>query len=154
MAAVAALARVIWTEHFVPLIGQAQVDYMLAHLQSAAAIAEQIEDGAEYWLLQVDEANAGYFALIPDAATGSAMLSKFYLRAEQRGKGLGRRMMQFVESRCRALELHELWLTVNRGNAAPIAIYAHLGFGVTGTQVKEIGGGFVMDDYRMSRKLC
>jgi GNAT superfamily N-acetyltransferase len=154
VAAVAGLARVIWNEHFVPLIGQAQVDYMLAQLQSAVAIAQQVEDGTEYWLMQVDGADTGYVALTPDAATGSAMLSKFYIRAQARGKGLGRSMMAFVESRCRELELHELWLTVNRGNAGPIAIYAHLGFAISGTQVKDIGQGFIMDDYRMSKKLC
>ena len=34
---VAALARVIWNQHYVPIIGQAQTDYMLAKFQSASA---------------------------------------------------------------------------------------------------------------------
>ena len=149
--AVAALAREIWNQHFVPIIGQAQVDYMLQTIQSVEAITEQMEKGYEYWLLHVDDEDAGYFALIPDAAAGSAMLSKFYLLESRRGCGHGTAMLAFIEKRCRELGMRDLWLTVNRHNAEPIAVYKHMGFKVTGTIVKDIGEGFVMDDYRMAK---
>ena len=42
IAAVAELARETWMQHYVPLIGAAQVEYMLARFQSAEAIARQI----------------------------------------------------------------------------------------------------------------
>ena len=42
IAAVAALARETWTRHYVPIIGVAQVEYMLEKFQSEEAIARQI----------------------------------------------------------------------------------------------------------------
>jgi hypothetical protein len=41
---VARLAREIWYEYYVTLIGRAQVDYMVARFQSAEAVAGQIRD--------------------------------------------------------------------------------------------------------------
>jgi len=45
--------------------------------------------------------------------------------------------------------VRELWLTVNKDNADSIAFYRRVGFRIAGSSVMDIGGGFVMDDYRM-----
>ena len=45
---VATLAQEIWTQHFTPIIGASQVDYMLNKFQSTEAITAQIADGWEY----------------------------------------------------------------------------------------------------------
>ncbi len=150
IAAVAALARETWTEHYVPIIGPAQVAYMLDKFQSPEAIARQIAaEGYEYYLAR----DAGYLALVPDPAKKSLFLSKIYVRAERRGTGLGREMAAFAEARCAALGGGELWLTVNRNNAGSIAFYERRGFRKTGTLVTDIGGGFVMDDWRMAKNV-
>jgi hypothetical protein len=44
-------------------------------------------------------------------------------------------------------------LTVNRFNRQAIAAYERRGFQMMGTVVKDIGDGFVMDDYRMELNL-
>ena len=148
IAAVAALARETWTQHYVPIIGAAQVEYMLAKFQSAEAIARQIAaEGYEYYLAP----GAGYLALVPDPAKKSLLLSKIYVRAARRGTGLGRAMVTFAEIRCVELGCRELWLTVNRNNAGSIAFYERLGFRKTQSLVTDIGGGFVMDDWRMAK---
>ena len=148
IAAVAALARETWTQHYVPIIGAAQVEYMLAKFQSAEAIARQIAaEGYEYYLAP----GAGYLALVPDPAKKSLLLSKIYVKASARGTGLGRALAEFAERRCCELGCNELWLTVNRNNAGSIAFYERLGFRKTQTLVTDIGGGFVMDDLRMAK---
>ena len=148
IAAVAALARETWTQHYVPIIGAAQVEYMLAKFQSAEAITRQIAaEGYEYYLAP----GAGYLALVPDPAKKSLLLSKIYVKAELRGTGLGRAMVTFAEIRCVELGCRELWLTVNRNNAGSIAFYERLGFRKTQSLVTDIGGGFVMDDWRMAK---
>ena len=94
--AVARLAREIWTRHYVPIIGAPQVNYMLAKFQSPEAIARQIaSEGYEYYLAP----NVGYFALVPDLALKSVLLSKIYVVAAKRGTGLGRAMAAFAERR-------------------------------------------------------
>ena len=148
IAAVAALARETWTQHYVPIIGAAQVEYMLAKFQSAEAIARQIAaEGYEYYLAP----GAGYLALVPDPAKKSLLLSKIYVKASARGTGLGRALAEFAERRCCELGCNELWLTVNRNNAGSIAFYERMGFRKTQTLVTDIGGGFVMDDWRMAK---
>ena len=42
-AVIAALADEIWREHYTPIIGEAQVDYMLKKFQSAEQICEDIK---------------------------------------------------------------------------------------------------------------
>ena len=150
---VAGLAGEIWREHFVPIVGQGQVDYMLEKFQSAAAIAEQIGQGYEYYVAVEEGKGVGYFAIAPGPEEGKGQLSKVYVRRERRGSGLGKRMLEFVEERCVEMGIDELWLTVNRNNAGPITFYERLGFEKVADLVMDIGGGFVMDDYKMFKRL-
>ena len=48
---VSRLAHEIWNQHFVSIIGQAQVDYMLEKFQSSDDIAEQISCSYEYYII-------------------------------------------------------------------------------------------------------
>ncbi len=148
-ATVARLAREIWTEHYPPIIGRAQVDYMLRHFQNRAAIARQAAGDEEYYLILRDGEPAGYVAVAADRGAGGLLLSKIYVRKALRGLGLGQAALRFAEDRCRRLGLRTLWLTVNKHNSRSIAWYEHMGFANAGPTVKDIGGGFVMDDYRM-----
>jgi GNAT superfamily N-acetyltransferase len=150
---VAELAHEIWNQHFVPIIGQKQVDYMLAKFQSAPVIAEQMSLGYEYYLVAHDKRPVGYFALIPNLAKSSVMLSKIYLKQKVRGHGLGRSTINFIVAYCQKLSARELWLTVNRHNASSIAFYESIGFVKAKTLVQDIGNGFVMDDYKMVKQL-
>ena len=57
---IADLARVIWMEHYTPIIGAAQVEYMLDKFQSADRIYSDIQNGGYVYLT----------AEAPDGATG------------------------------------------------------------------------------------
>lgn len=153
IAAVATLAHEIWNEHFTPIIGQAQVDYMLAEFQSVGPITRQIEEGAEYYCLLLAGMPTGYFCLIPELDEGKLLISKLYVRRVARGYGLGRHALTFIEDRARKQGLHTLRLTVNRDNTRTIAWYKHVGFETVGTQKKDIGNGFVMDDFLMENSV-
>jgi len=151
--AVAALAHDIWNRHFVPIIGQEQVDYMLDKFQSAPAIARQIASGYEYYLVVHRHGRIGYFAIVPNPSGPGTQLSKIYVREDQRRHGVGNAIMAFVEERCRELGAREVWLTVNRHNAGPIAFYERAGFTTSESLVQDIGSGFVMDDFKMVKKI-
>jgi len=146
---VVALARDIWIEHYVPIIGQSQTDYMLAKFQSRSAIARQIAEGHQYYVVMDDGAHAGYFAIVPNHAEHRTLLSKIYVKPERRRTGLGKAILAFVEERCAGMGIRDLWLTVNRHNTDSIGFYEHLGFTISETVVQDIGNGFVMDDYKM-----
>ncbi|HMB00726.1 MAG TPA: GNAT family N-acetyltransferase [Spirochaetota bacterium] len=148
------LAREIWTEHYVSIIGQEQLNYMLDKFQSASAIAAQMEDGYEYYTVLHEGENAGYMAIVPDEAAKTAMISKIYVRRSRRGYGFGRAMLEFAEDICREHRIRTLWLTVNKNNSRSIAWYRRMGFKNAGSTVQNIGAGFVMDDYRMEKSLA
>ena len=55
IAGVEALAFEIWHEHYIPIIGVKQVEYMLKKFQSQEAISEQIEEGCSYYLIKAGD---------------------------------------------------------------------------------------------------
>jgi len=153
LAVVAGLAREIWYEYYVALIGRAQVDYMVAKFQSAGAMAQQIREGYEYFLIERAGQNVGYCAVQAKADERSLFISKLYLLREERGTGTGRLCMEFIEQLARRQGLQLLWLTVNKGNPA-VNAYKRMGFQIAADLIIDIGGGFVMDDYRMEKPLA
>lgn len=153
IAAVERLAREIWQDHYLPIIGRRQVDYMLERFQSAKAIAEQIRAGQEYFLAREPGRDIGYLAIQPDMDGADMKISKIYVRKPARGLGVGKAMLAFAEDLCRQRGIVRLWLTVNRDNAGSIAWYERMGFRNTGPVVQDIGGGFVMDDFRFEKNL-
>jgi diamine N-acetyltransferase len=134
------------------LIGRAQVDYMVSKFQSSGAMAGQVREGYEYFLTERDGRSIGYCAVQPQPADNSLFLSKLYLLRDARGAGTGRVCMEFIEQLARSRGLTLLWLTVNKGNPA-VQAYERLGFRIAADLVIDIGGGFVMDDFRMEKLL-
>lgn len=145
------LAVEIWSQHFIPIIGKAQVDYMLEKFQSKAAISEQIENGYLYFLFGDRNQNIGYMAVLPQAER--LFLSKLYIVSSERGKGYGRKAIAFLEKLAIENGACRISLTVNRHNSDTIKAYESLGFQNVGTVVQDIGGGFVMDDYQMEQQV-
>jgi GNAT superfamily N-acetyltransferase len=149
---IAGLAREIWYEYYVPLIGRPQVDYMVSRFQSSEAMAQQMREGYEYFTTELNGRSIGYCAVQAQAAEGSLFLSKLYLLRDARGAGTGRVCMEFIEQLARRRGLNLLWLTVNKGNPA-VKAYERLGFRIAADLVMDIGGGYVMDDFRMEKQL-
>jgi len=148
---VAALAADIWREYYVPLIGATQVEYMLEKFQNAAAMLEQIQRGDEYFMICGAARLLGYLAVRanPDQ---SMFISKLYLQRDLRGAGTGRRALQFIEQLALERGLNLLWLTVNKLNPA-VNAYEKCGFQIAASIRIDIGEGFVMDDFRMEKRL-
>lgn len=145
--AVARLAEQIWNQHFTPIIGKQQVDYMLDNFQSVAAIKTQLKQGYQYYLFDNAKGYFGYTAVQPRGK--ELFLSKLYIKKSRRGKGYGRQALAFVESLAVMLDKSLVSLTVNRNNTSTIKVYEKLGYELSGEVVKDIGGGFVMDDFTM-----
>ncbi len=153
IAQVADLAREIWTDHFTPLIGSAQVEYMLDKFQSSDAMNRQISGGYDYFLAVVDVKNVGYMAIVPDVDKSSLMISKIYVKKDVRGSGVGCRFLEHAERICQEYGFKTIWLTVNKDNANSIAWYERMGFVNADTLVQDIGNGFIMDDFKMVKTL-
>lgn len=151
IADVAYLAQEIWQEHYVPIVGQEQVDYMLEKFQCERAITEQLATGYEYYSITYNGFNTGYMALISNTNNRSLMISKIYVRKSDRGCGLGKQMLEFVEALCQQRKIKRIWLTVNKYNKHSIEWYSQMDFTNNGSIIQDIGGGFMMDDFKMEK---
>ena len=146
---IAGLACEIWNEHFTPIIGKAQVDFMLEKFQSKKAIIEQIENGFLYFLIKNNNDYIGYLGVLPKE--NQLFLSKLYITSAERGKGHGRKAIEFLEKLAIDKGLSKISLTVNKNNSATIKTYIKLGFEKRGSIIQDIGKNFVMDDYKMEK---
>lgn len=143
-----ALASEIWNEHYTPIIGKRQVDYMVAKYQSAEAIKKQIDsEGYLYYLICFEDKPVGYIGF--QLRNRTVFLSKYYVRHISRGKGLGRFAMEFLKIFAKNHNADSIYLTVNKNNIKSIDAYLKMGFKNEGPIVTDIGNGFVMDDYKM-----
>lgn len=145
----AQLARQIWTQHYIPIIGEAQVEYMLDKYQSKEAIQNQIDTGSRYYLINHDEQNAGYFSFTEH--DDHLFLSKLYVLDSYRGIGLGKKSMEFIENEAYKSSCGKIRLTVNKYNHNSIKAYKKMGFENIDSVVQDIGNGFVMDDYVLEK---
>lgn len=151
-----ALSSAIVKEHFDPIIGAEQNDYMIARFNTPQAIADQLANhGYRYFFVCDPDASAsagpaerhvGFLAFY-QREPGELYLSKFYLRKDQRGRGLSRDMCRFVVDNARALGCNRITLNVNRDNYQAILAYEHLGFQKIRAEKNPIGNGFYMDDF-------
>jgi GNAT superfamily N-acetyltransferase len=121
------------------LVGWAAELYQQEHIPFdtavvAQAFADLIADAAlgRVWLLVVDGEAVGYVAVTfgysIEYGGRDGFLDELFVTADQRGRGLGTRALQFVADECRRLGLAALHLEVERANAAAQRVYRAAGF--------------------------
>ncbi len=146
----AELASEIWHQHFPPIIGIAQVEYMVEKFQSLPALTKAInEDGYRYYFLRVSGEPVGYIGIQPQEHV--LFLSKLYIKQAFRGRKLARAGIDFLVALCQEEGFGRIRLTCNRHNKNTLADYDKLGFVVLCDQDADIGNGFVMNDYIMEK---
>ncbi|MEE9336463.1 MAG: GNAT family N-acetyltransferase [Methylococcaceae bacterium] len=151
IATVATLADKMWKAHYVPIIGQSQVKYMLETFQSEEAINKQINQNFTYFIVNKDSLPVAYFAITGLDDSKKVQISKLYVKRAVQKKGIGFAIIKFIETYCLRLGVAEIWLTVNINNKQAINFYQKVGFKKTHCLMQDIGNGFVMDDYVMSK---
>lgn len=146
------LADLIWHEHYKSILSASQIDYMLEKFQSAGAVREDIENrGYRYYIVRYADADAGYFGIRQEKK--KLFLSKLYILKSFRGRRLASAAMSFCEKFCAEKGLSAVYLTVNKNNADSIAVYEKFGFIRVESIVTDIGNGYVMDDFKMEKRL-
>jgi ribosomal protein S18 acetylase RimI-like enzyme len=148
------LARTIWRACFQGIISAEQIEYMLAQRYTPQAIAEAVTSGRlTYLLLTVRGESRAFAAHGSGERPEELKLHQLYVHPQWQGTGLGSRLMTHVEDIARAHGRTFVVLTVNRANTRALNAYLHRGFNIRGEVVVDIGGGFVMDDYVMEKRL-
>jgi len=152
IAAVIALAGVIWRHHYPGIISMEQIDYMLAQRYTPAIIHAQMQSGNAWWeQALLGERMIGFAQY--ELHGRSMKLDKLYLHQDFQRQGYGGRMLAHVEDAARRRGAGAVRLNVNKHNLKSIAAYRKNGYEVVETAVVDIGGGYVMDDYVMQKAL-
>lgn len=145
------LATEIWNEHYISIISQEQIDYMLDLMYSKQSIIKQMEEGCEFTLAFVNNTLEGYISIEESKKeAGEFFLHKFYVRKDARGTGLGENMFNYVFGYKPQKKLVRLF--VNRENFKSINFYFKMGFVIERVINQNIGKGFYMNDFIMIKK--
>ncbi|MBL7900680.1 MAG: GNAT family N-acetyltransferase [Bacteroidia bacterium] len=143
---VAALARLIWNQHYPSIIGQKQIDYMLGKMYNRESLLEQIQvKHHRFYLVEACEKTIGFVSLHQEDKN-NWFIPKFYIDQTIAGKGYGtmvfKELLQLTRANC-------FRLTVNRQNFKAINFYFKLGFKIEKVADFDIGDGYVMNDFVM-----
>lgn len=152
VAAVIALARKVWYSHYPGIIPLRQIEYMLARCYRAAAIRRDLTRDGVSWNVATEAGTIVAFAhAFTTGVRGEMKLDKLYVDPARQRAGLGGWLVDHVAEAARQQGCTRLLLAVNKRNAQAIAAYRKHGFAIEQAVVKDIGKGFVMDDYLMVR---
>jgi ribosomal protein S18 acetylase RimI-like enzyme len=157
--AVGDLARQIWDAHYIAIITQAQIDYMLARGYSPESLLRQIKEGQRFLLSTQDNAAVGFMSiggvaavenpLLRGAYEDAHFLHKFYIRPNLQGRGIGKTMLHtFLQQ---SPEIKRLRLQVARKNVNAWNFYLKQGFVIEREADFDIGDGYQMQDYVMEK---
>jgi diamine N-acetyltransferase len=147
---VACLAKEIWMDHYPPIIGIEQTEYMLERFQSVYEIAHQVQSRSHvYFLIEHESKPSGYFAVHPRQE--DLFVSGFYVKRPLHDNGRGRSAIHFTEQLACKMGKSTVTLTVHKHHSDSIAAYSRYGFVIVGATETDIGNGFVMKNYVLSK---
>jgi diamine N-acetyltransferase len=148
------LARTVWRHHYPPIIGTAQTEYMLAQRYHGDVIREELARGGIWWdTLREDGSMIAFASSFPVESERALKLDKLYVHPTCQRLGYGGVLLEHVCERAARMSYPKVVLAVNKHNATAIAAYRKHGFEIAQAVVKDIGGGFVMDDYIMEKRV-
>jgi ribosomal protein S18 acetylase RimI-like enzyme len=148
-----ALAERIWRVSYAEMITPAQIDYMLEWMYAPETIAREMAEGVVWETAWLDGEMVGFHSCTLDTAEQRLKLNKLYLLPELQGFGLGQQLLERVHALAAQHGARQVWLQVNKNNARAIRAYERAGYRAERSAVFDIGGGFVMDDFIMTRTI-
>lgn len=156
---VEALAREIWPQVYRELISAGQIQYMLGLMYNVPHLEEEVRTrGVRYQLIREEDGSlVGFLGWELETGTdlerSTALLHKLYVKPNQHGRGVGASALAHVISEATSAGAATLQLRVNRQNRKAIRAYLRAGFEFEEDRCTDIGGGFVMDDHVMVKRL-
>lgn len=143
------LANAIWRVHYLDIISEAQIDYMLHLMYSEQSLLSQMREGQPFTLIYSNDEPIGYYS-VSQKEPGQSFLHKFYIQSTAQRKGYGTGAFAHLLN---TLNEGTLRLQVNRRNFKAINFYFKHGFTIEYAFDFDIGEGYSMDDFMMIKKV-
>ena len=146
------IAENTWAHTYQTVISAEQIAFMYEKMYTAAAIAEQMQNGHTFVLAYAENVLVGFVSFsCTDAAEKRWKIHKLYFLPSQQKKGMGSQLIGEVRRLLVAENAQILELNVNRNNSA-VGFYTKYGFRIAQT-VDIPYFQFVLNDYVMELDL-
>jgi ribosomal protein S18 acetylase RimI-like enzyme len=142
----ALLAHRIWNDHYPPIIGQKQVDFMLERMYSIESLKDQIYNNNNIFICTFLRSEMVGFISYSKTNEDDYIIHKLYVNTKLHKRGIGRSLFTHVFGN---MEFNTIRLTVNRQNYTAINFYFRIGFIIEKIIDIDIGEGFFMNDFVM-----
>jgi|SRR6218665_254881 len=148
------IAELTWPATYSEIISAEQITYMLNWMYSEKKILDAITDTKQDFLVLERNNELVGFAGIEHNYQNQAVtrIHKLYVLPSTQGTGAGKALFMAIIDEAKKNQSNLLHLNVNKANKA-VSFYKHLGFNVHEEEILDIGNGFVMDDYIMTKNL-
>lgn len=147
---IANLARQIWNDHYVNIIGQVQVDYMLDKMYNHQSLVEQLTVKKHaFYLIKNNNEIIGFLS-VSSENNADYFLHKFYIQQQKSNSGIGTEVLNLL---IKTTDPKSLTLTVNRQNYKSINFYFKNGFKIERVEDFDIGDGYQMNDFVMVKNI-
>ncbi|HEX5024473.1 MAG TPA: GNAT family N-acetyltransferase [Agriterribacter sp.] len=141
----------IWPQTYAHILTDTQIAYMLDMMYSAPSLEKQMNTQKHRFIVGYDDAEPVAFASYSSTKNKEVYrLHKIYVLQNQQGKGIGKKMIDYIVEDINTVEPFRLELNVNRYNKA-MEFYVKLGFLVMRQEDIDIGNGFFMNDFVMQK---
>jgi len=148
------IAYTTWPGTYGAILSKEQLEYMLEKFYSDATLNDNLIQNNHHFLLAKENENCLGFASYEANYLGEKIvrLHKIYLLPESQGKGAGKLLISEIEKIACQLNQSAISLNVNRYNNA-FDFYIKLGFKCIGEEDVELDYGYLMEDFKMLKKL-
>jgi GNAT superfamily N-acetyltransferase len=149
------LAKRSWENAYAEILSKEQMKYMLDTMYSQTEILKHLKNPNYHYFLVFDEilkSFDGFLGYENHYENQTTKLHRIYLVPESKGKGLGKKTLEFLNEKVKGSGDTRIILNVNKYNSAK-SFYESQCYKVYDEGIFDIGNGFVMDDYLMEIKL-
>lgn len=144
------LAQTIWNQHYIPIIGEEQVNYMLDKMYNYDSLIEQLEVKKHtFYIIIKNDVNLGFLSISSENNI-DFFLNKLYINQQFASNGIGTKVLQEIE---KIISPKTISLTVNRQNFKSINFYFKNGFKIKSVENFDIGNGYEMNDFVMEKRV-
>ena len=156
LAIVKSLAERIFPRTYAGLIPAEQIPYMMRLMYDDAVLRREFADGMHFDLITENALPVGYICwhLLETDGEKVLRLEKLYLDFACHGRSIGYRGLRHVIGEAERAGAQYISLNVNKQNLRAQKAYLRAGFRRWRSEVEEVGGGFVKDDYVMRYDLA
>lgn len=146
------IANEVWPIAYGSILSKAQLDYMMEMMYSPEALQLQANSKYHHFILAKENGVTLGFASfeLSFGETSNTKIHKIYILSTHQGKGIGKTLIDYIETEAKIHLQGALLLNVNKYNIAQ-DFYKKLGFCIDHEEVIDIGNGYVMDDYVMQK---